>query len=86
MPNDIPQVGPLNEGAQYITYTSKLGGAAFIIDTRKEKNPRLRGRDLERPIVPPSKIALARCHEGSSGKLKSMMVGRSLWRAASRII
>jgi len=47
MPNDIPQVGPLNEGAQYITDTSKLGGAPFIIDTRKEKNPRLRGRDLE---------------------------------------
>lgn len=38
------------------------------------------------PIAPPSKISLTRCHEGSSGKLKSMMVGQRLLRAESRII
>jgi hypothetical protein len=34
-----------------------------------------------RPIAPLFKIALARCHDGSSGKLKSTIVGCALLRA-----
>ena len=65
MPNDIPQVEPLNEGAQYITDTSKLGGAPFIIDTARpssstpgKKKTRGSGEgtlsNFQNPKVPPT--------------------------------